>query len=212
MQDELWNEVIDMFNNSKRKIHIYEGLETVGRLELEKVGIMHNSVLGTIILHTAGIRVDNWIRIIGQNCDEHNGIFQYNSANNSSENEIMQGMFIVAQDIVGGVFAINVSKFSEGIKMIWYFAPDTLEWECLDMNYAQFLAWTIQGNLDEFYSSMRWDYWEKDCKNVGFDKVWLIYPFLWSQECELETASKKLVPFMELKELNTDYAKRFSNL
>ena len=209
MQKKLWNEVIEMFNNSNKKIFIYKGVESVGRLEVEKIRISQESVLGTIVLHTAGVCVDNWIRIIGQTCDVHNGILQYNFEKNISKTDMMSGMLIVAQDIVGGVFAINTSKFSDNMKKVWYFAPDTLEWECLDMNYAQFLAWAIQGNTDEFYSSMRWKSWEKDCENVDFDKGWLIYPFLWSQECDIETASKKIVPFTELKELNIDYAVRF---
>ena len=59
------------------------------------------------------------------------------------------------------LFAISKSRFTEGIDQVWYFAPDTLELECLDMNYGEFAAWLAQGNINEFYESMRWDTWEK---------------------------------------------------
>ena len=206
-EQELWNEVLGMFNNSNKQIHIYEGSETVGKIEIENMGIGINSVLGVIVLYTAGICIDNWIRVIGQKCNEHNGILQYNSEQMNEDSAAMKGMLIVAQDVVGGIFAVNISKYSESINKVWYFAPDTLEWECLDMNYAEFIAWAAKGNTDEFYNSMRWETWEEDCKNMNFDEACLIYPFLWAKECDVSTATKKVVPFMELMGINMEYVK-----
>lgn len=208
-EQELWDEVLGILNDSKKQIHIYKGTETVGKAEIDSIGVSINSVLGAIILYTAGICIDNWIRVIGQNCAEHNGIFQYNSDQINKKHNVMEGMLIVAQDIVGGIFAINVTRFNEYRKKVWYFAPDTLEWECLNINYAEFIAWAACGNTDEFYSGMRWETWVADCKNISFDKAFLIYPFLWSAECDLSAATKKVVPFIELKEMNMDYAERF---
>lgn len=201
-EQELWNEVLGIFNKSDKQINIYYGTEKNGEKQIETMGIDSNSILGTIILHTAGICIDNWIRVIGQKSDEHDGICQYNL----EKCIITKGMLIIAQDIVGGIFAINISKYSEGSQMIWYFAPDTLEWECLDMNYAEFIEWLALGNTDQFYHSMRWASWEKDCMNINFDMVYLIYPFLWSNECNLDIATKRVVPFIELKEINRECA------
>lgn len=209
---ELWNEVLEMFNDSNKQIYVYKGTETVGKVEIDNMGIDINSVLGAIVLYTAGICIDNWIRVVGQKCNEHNGISEYNSEQMNEDCTTIKGMLIVAQDIVGGIFAINISKFSESKKKVWYFAPDTIAWECLDMNYAEFIAWVAKGNTDEFYNSMKWKNWEEDCKNISFDKAYLIYPFLWSAECDLNTAAKSVVPFMELMGINLDYAKKLSSL
>ena len=160
-RQELWREVLSLFNNSNKQVHIYEGMETVGMAEIENMGIDINSVLGVIVLYTQGISIENWIRVLGQKSNEHNGISQYNSEQVNVDDAIMKGMLMVAQDIAGGVFAINKSRFTEGIDQVWYFAPDTLELECLDMNYGEFAAWLAQGNINEFYESMRWDTWEK---------------------------------------------------
>ena len=125
------------------------------------------------------------------------------------ENVALEKMTIVGQDIVGGLFAINIGKYQEGIKKVWYFAPDTLQWECMDMNYAEFIAWAIQGNTDEFYSSMRWKCWKEDCSKAEFDEMILIYPSLWSKECNLETAAKKVVSSDELIRMNSEFAQKF---
>ena len=130
-QQELWSKLLCMFNNSNKQICIYEGTKVHGKQEIGHMGISSDSVLGTVVLYTAGICIDNWIRIIGQKSKEHNGISQYNLDETKEECIIRKGMLIVAQDIVGGIFAINMSKFKDGIKQVWYFAPDTLEWECI---------------------------------------------------------------------------------
>ncbi len=82
----------------------------------------------------------------------------------------------------GGIFALNAERFSEGIGEVWYFAPDTLAWEYLGMKYSEFIAWTAQGNIDEFYSTMRWSTWKEECKDIKFNEAILIYPFLWPNE------------------------------
>lgn len=53
----------------------------------------------------------------------------------------MSRMLIVATDVVGGTFAINAGKFSDVVGHVWYFAPDTSDWEDLGLKYPEFLAW-----------------------------------------------------------------------
>ncbi len=209
-KNSLWGKIYSMFEDSNRNISIYKGIESVGIQELSNLGINKDSALGGIILNTAGVCVDNWIRIIGQSNDEHGGICKYNRLGKDIECDFVKGMLIVAQDVVGGLFAVNVSKFSEDINNIWYFAPDTLEWESLDMDYAEFIEWVVDGNVDEFYVNMRWNTWKEDCKDIHFEQAYLIYPFLWAKECDLSTATKRIVPFEEMKAINLEYAKKFS--
>lgn len=65
-EKELWNEVKTMLQDSGRKICIYEGEESAGRLELEGLGLSSLSVLGVVVSYTSGICIDNWIRMLGQ--------------------------------------------------------------------------------------------------------------------------------------------------
>lgn len=195
------NKIIDWIQsitcNSNKKIQIYDGKDVIGNKEVMDLGINKESVLGNIVLYTAGICIDDWIRLIGQKNNNHKGISYYNKNHNS----LLFGMIIIAQDVIGGIYAIDNNRFNSN-GSIWYFAPDTLEWEDLEMNYVQFIAWILKGDTDDFYSDLRWKEWKDDCKNIDFDYVFLIYPFLWAKECNLMTANKIVVPFSELLDLN----------
>lgn len=207
-EQELWIEICNLISKSSKKICVFEGNKNVGYRELKKMNVFPKSTLGVIVIHSSGIIVDNWLRLVGQKNLKHKGILDYNDY--QKENISIEKMTIIAQDVVGGLFAINVGKYQDGLKKVWYFAPDTLQWECMYMNYAEFVAWAIQGNTDEFYDSMRWKGWEEICSKVEFDEMMLIYPFLWSKECNIETAVKKVVSSDELIRMNSEYAEKIN--
>ena len=167
------------------------------------------SAMGAVMLNTSGVVFDDWIRLYGGDTSDRVGISKINLLSKNGTPERVKQMLIVATDVVGGIFAINSGKFDEGIGDVWYFAPDTLDWEDLELRYSEFIAWLAQGNIDEFYSSMRWTNWRESAKNVEFDKAILIYPFLWSEEVNIETASKSIVPFDELFATNMEYREKF---
>lgn len=153
----------------------------------DNLSIPSDSVLYSVVTNTNGIIINNWIRLWGQNSDDNHGVGYYNTL---FRNDI-EGLFLVASDVLGGLFAININKLDKGNNLIWYFAPDTLEWECMDMQYNEFLAWSMQGDIDEFYSTMRWYNWEEDVKKISINFALLIYPFLWAKECDIDKARKK---------------------
>ena len=192
--NELWQKILLSFKKSKRKITLFEAQIKKRYQELNSLKINSNSVLGSIILNSSGIIVDDWIRILGSEGTYNKGILWYN------EIFEIENIIIIAHDIVGGIFAID--NFDE----IWYFAPDTLAWENLEINYAQFINWVLEGDIDLFYNTMRWNSWQTDCQNVKFDEGMLIYPFLWSNEIEINEASKKIVPIEELFDINLQSA------
>ena len=200
----IWKEIVNIKDKSNRNIFILDGNEG-GKKECDILGIPHESVLYSVISNSNGIIIDDWIRIWGQSNFKNDGVLYYNS----KFKDYNSGMILVASDVVGGLFAINISRFNEN-NLIWYFAPDTLEWECLDMKYNEFLAWTFQGNIDEFYETMRWKNWKKDVKGIEVNKAILIYPFLWAKECDIETASKKIVAIDEVIEMNFEYSKKLN--
>ncbi|MBE6047044.1 MAG: DUF2625 family protein [Clostridium sp.] len=210
IDNDLWQEINDMFMNSNRKIDLNLDESKDGIKSLDILKITSKSPLGLIILNTSGIVIDNWIRILGHGSNSNRGILSYNSIVENGIATQVDKMLIVADDVVGGLFALNAGKFSEGIGEVWYFAPDTLEWESLEMQYSEFIAWIAQGNIDEFYSTMRWTTWKEECKNIKFNEAILIYPFLWSNEIQLENADKKIVPAEELLKINQEYSKKFN--
>lgn len=203
---KLWSNIIDMLNKSSNNI-IINGQNKYDNI-LETMGINENSTLGQIIINTSGITVDNIIRVYanGNDLDSHN-IYNYNL---ELEKSLGNQKLIIADDIFGGLYAINNGDFRDNNGGIWYFAPDTLEWVNLDINYSEFIAWISSGNLNEFYSAFKWCNFYHDIKEVKFNQGILVYPFLWSNECNIETADKKIVPLIELTTLNLEYKEKLN--
>ena len=190
----------EMFETSGNSIKVYNAkVKTSG--VIEKIGVTTNSVLGCIIYNLEFLLVDNWVRVIGRGNKGKYGIIDFNSYFMKYE----KNMFVVATDVIGGIFAINQGKYCEDIGKVWYLAPDTLEWESLSFEYSEFIAWLAQGNINEFYQSMRWKNWRDLAINVEIDQGILIYPFLWSDEIIIQNATKKIVPFYELVSINMEY-------
>ena len=210
IDNNLWQEINNMFISSNRQLVLNSDELENGIKALNVLQVTSKSAIGSIILNTSGIVIDNWIRILGHDSNINRGILSYNSIEENGVATQIDKMLIVADDVVGGVFALNAGKFSEGIGEVWYFAPDTLQWESLEIQYSEFIAWIAQGNIDEFYSTMRWSTWKEECKNVKFNEAILIYPFLWSNEIELEKADKKIVTAEELLKINQEYSKKLN--
>ena len=202
---ELWMQIKNMFNSSDRQVRILENADDQGTDDLASLGASPDSVFGTVILNTNGIVVDNWISILGHSSDKHAGVVDLASKMGID----LGAMLVVAVDIVGGLFAINMGRFDEDQGTVWYFAPDTLNWESLGLRYSQFIAWTAQGDINGFYRSFRWKGWEKYAEKVdGFNDGIMIYPYLWAKECDIESASKKVVPLKEMIGSNLEFAKK----
>lgn len=203
----LWEQIKNMAEQSANRCVICEGNIERGAKEIAGLNFTEESVLGTIIANTCGIVADKWIYVLGQSCDEHAGVADFPERIGQE----FPDMLVVATDIVGGLFALNGGRFAEEVGKVWYFAPDTIQWEPLGFKYSEFIAWACQGNLSEFYGNVRWTRWERDAESIdGFNKGFSIYPFLWAKECDIETASKKAVPLAELVGMNMDFEKRMN--
>lgn len=150
--DNTWNKIKEILYKSKHEVIIFEGTIENGQRECGKLSIPNDSILASVVINCSGIYIDNWIRILGQGNEKRNGVSHYNT---SVDDSCLYGMFIVANDVVGGIYAINISRYEYEKNMIWYFAPDTLEWENLSMKYLNFITWAAQGNVSDFYASMR---------------------------------------------------------
>jgi len=195
-ENNLWNELKEEITKSDRNIIIYEAEEEIAQNTLEMLTMTKNSAIGSITYNTSGIVIDNWIRVLGSG----DGIERRNIFSWYDENEAIKekGLLIIADDIIGGIFALNMGKYEGEVGGIFYFAPDSLNWENLEVKYDDFFTWLTEGDLEQFYSSVRWENWEEEVQSVGFDQALLIYPFLWTNECNINTASKKALPIKEV--------------
>lgn len=198
-----WKEIEQLFEESSNRIRL-KRLNNEDKSIIEELNVNEQSVLGQVLLNVSSVVINDYLRIWGN--DELNILFQ-----NDRVKQFYSGnKLIVANDIWGGLFAISNGDFEGNVRNIWYFAPDLLEWENLDINYADFLSWVCGSGLEEFYQSFRWKDIDSMLREVNLNQAILIYPFMWAVECNLETADKKIVPLEELIAINADYQKKLT--
>ena len=153
-----------------------------------------------ILEHFSYITVNGYLKILGN--DSENGFSYCNELFSKCYNS---NRCLIAYDILGGLFAINIEKLNS----IEYFAPDTLEWEDLEIDYKEFLYWVTTNQLDTFYQELIVpDLLTLDL-SLEKNEVVLTYPFIWSMEYTPSGAVRKIVPFKELLEMNADFYRQF---
>ena len=108
------------------------------------------------------------------------------------------GYLLVADDVLGGFFAINGGSLGPEMGSVFYFAPDTADWECLDYTYSEFILWCLQENIAGFYESLRWPGWEQEISTLGGDQAVFIFPFLFTKGPPIAERHHGVVPISEM--------------
>lgn len=201
-----WTIVQDLIRNSQLNIEILENNRTQSEEVLYKLQITNRSTMGAIALESGGLIVDNgWLYILGSG---HPRI--YGSLVINKHSPLFEEGFVVAYDVVGGLFAINTGQFGSDSRNIFYFAPDTLEWEDTGKGYTDFIYWIFNGDLNKYYEAFRWDNWINDLKEVNYDQGISVFPYLWSNEGEnIEKSYKKAIPLNEIWGIQNDFRNQF---
>lgn len=151
-----WPDVQRWLDLSPRSVEVLPVDRKQGELNLLHLQASVELALGAMALETGGILLDHgWLRFLGSGSERMQGNFI--SWNTSREGfQAFRGGIIVAYDVVGGFFAINVGAFPDELGDIFYFAPNTLRWQNLSMTYSHFLYWATNGDIPGFYASLRW--------------------------------------------------------
>ena len=174
----------------KNNIYLYKEVnkDTVNQFE-EQYSKFKDKFFYEQFTISGGIIIDNWIRIYG--CGDINVVEKnklYNKDNNMD--------IIVGEDVLGGLFALKDD-------LIYYFAPDTNEWENLNIYYTQFLDWILNNNqsINKFYELFRWNKWEEDCKKLKLTEGVSFYPLL-NFKCNINERSRRIISIDELIRFN----------
>ena len=193
-----WDEILAEIQGSFNEVV----LEREGALSLDmlrKMGIPEASTIGQVMLNMRRLIVSGYLRVHGSEIPQISEMVKKYHPGNK---------IVVATDIWGGIFAIGNGDFSGDTSIMWYYAPETLQWESMDITYAEFIPWVFTPKFEEYHMSFMWKDMEEMLETLSADQGVLIYPFLWSKECNLMTATKKAVPMEELIALNADYEKK----
>jgi hypothetical protein len=206
--DPAWPELQKAASSAGNRVEI---LAPVGdaerRVSLEDIQVTTRSTLGAIAHETGGILVDRgFLRHLGSGCPR---LPRRLVGWNDDLGVALSRFIIVADDVVGGVFAIDAGELGKVQGRVHYFAPDSLEWEDTELGHTDFVHWTFEGDLATFYESMRWPGWEHDIALLGGDQSLSIVPPMWTESERLTIAQRdrRPVPANELWRLQQDFAK-----
>jgi hypothetical protein len=159
------------------------------------------SMMGAIIYYTGGILVDNgWVRILGSgNTKLTRSLPAWNKGKTYGKIGDRPDYLLIGDDVAGGFFALNAGGLGSENGKVYYLAPDDLKWESLHISYFDFVNFCLVGNLDKFYTGLRWANWKADMPKVTGDEGFSINPYPWTNEGkEIDRDSKKAVPIQQL--------------
>lgn len=101
---------------------------------LLEVQVTTRSTIGAVAFETGGVLVDHgWLRFLGS------GHPRLTRTLPGWNRERSSGFYLVADDAVGGFFAINAGALGDVTGNIYYWAPDQLDWEDLEVGFTDFL-------------------------------------------------------------------------
>lgn len=206
MSESAWPLVESWIREASNSVEVLPADETQKQQALRDTGVTLRSPMGAIVYCTGGLLVDRgWLRFLGSgNAKLSRSLPEWNRRRATDEHGKSRGFWLVADDVVGGFFALNGGAFDGATGEVFYFAPDALCWEPLnDMGYSDFLVWSLSSKLGRFYESMRWPGWESEVSALSGDQAFSIYPFLWTKEGkDIAKCSRKPCPIAEIFSMN----------
>jgi hypothetical protein len=209
--DPGWTYVKEWINTAKNKVEILAADNQKAKDALYKIQVTTRSPMGSIVYKTGGILIDNgWIRILGSGNEKlKRTLPDWNLKKSYNDFGQPAPFLLIADDAIGGFFILNGGALGKDLGKVYYFSPDTLEYEPLDLTYTDFLNFCFNNNLDKFYKGYRWKNWKQDVSQLNGDQVYSFVPFLWTKEGkDIEKTSKKAIPVEEQYSLNLDFRKQ----
>lgn len=170
-------------------IHVRPPDRELAAETLVEMQVTTASPLGAVAFHTGGIAVhDGFLRVLGSS--EDRSIRDWNRA----AGVLDAAYVLVADDVLGGHFAMNHGGFAGPDGTVHYLPPDALEWVDLDSDYGDFLGWCLTGEVAAFYASLGWSRWLTE-DLPGWTDTWAFAPLPWTAPgADLTALSRESVP------------------
>jgi hypothetical protein len=159
--DPGWTLVKDWIKSAKNKVEILPVDTTKAKDALYKTQVTTRSPMGAVVYMTGGLLIDNgWIRILGSGSEKLNRTLpDWNKGKSFKEFGDAPTFLLIADDAIGGFYLLNGGGLGKDLGKVYYFSPDDLEYEPLDITYTEFLQFCFNGDLDKFYKGNRWTTW-----------------------------------------------------
>ncbi|CAM3426925.1 DUF2625 domain-containing protein [Flavobacterium chungbukense] len=212
--DSGWKSLQEWVKTAKNKVEILPADPQKAKDALYQTQITTASPMGAIVYKTGGILIDNgWIRILGSGSAKLNrSLPDWNKGKTFKEFGEAPSFLLIADDALGGFYLLNGGGLGTDVGKMYYFAPDNLEYEPLDITYSQFLEFCFNNDLDKYYLGSRWENWTKEVASLQGDQVFNFYPFLWTEEGnDINKVQRKIIPVEEQYNLNVDLRKQLGH-
>jgi hypothetical protein len=209
--DPAWTLVQDWIKSAKNKVEILPADPVAAKDALYKTQVTTGSPMGAVVFMTGGLLIDDgWIRILGSGNTKFNRTLpDWNKGKSFKEFGETPSFLIIADDAIGGFYILNGGGLGKDVGKIYYFSPDNLEYEPLDITYSEFLQFCFYNDLSKFYDGNRWKEWREDVSKIKGDEVFNFYPFLWTAEgSDINKNSRKVITIDEQYALNMDLRKQ----
>jgi len=153
--DPAWPVVQSWIAEANKDVVVLPTEGTRGEDALHRLQVTSHSVLGAVALKTGGILIDHrWLRVLGSGSSKlQASLMSWNRIGETREIDPLESALVVGYDAIGGFFAVNGGEFAGEAGDLFYFAPDTLEWESLDRSYSDFLHWALTTDLAAFWDA-----------------------------------------------------------
>jgi hypothetical protein len=171
------------------------------------------SPMGALVRHTGGLLIEHgWLRILGAGGSQmQRSLPGWNKDKAPFDEDGRPGFLLIADDVMGGWFALNGGSLGPNLGHVLYFGPDSLEWQDLGAGYSDFLAWALSPDMPTFYQPLRWPGWERDIAEVTGDHALSVFPFAWASGPPLAERAKRPVPVDEQFRLSMDIARQIND-
>lgn len=207
--------VLEWVKTACNDVEVLPAEREVGEAVLLHLQVTTRSPMGAIALESGGILIDHgWLRFLGSGHRRICGnLLTWNSQSNTPEHRSKKDALIIAHDAVGGFFAVNGGAFSGKLGTVYYFVPESLQWENTKKSYSDLLQWALSGDVRLFYASMRWPGWEHDVSALSGNQGISLYPFIFmKRDIPIAKRSRRAVSLYELWDLYQDLAHQLEHL
>lgn len=178
-----------------RPVEILECQPQKADAELLGIQVTTRSPMGAIVHESAGLLIHHgFLRILGSGGHPRldRGLYQWNLGKTLDSSPKPPPYLLIADDVIGGFFALNGGGLSpSSLGKIFYFAPDTLEWEDTGLGYSDFLYFAFCGDLEGFYKGRFWPGWEAEVSLLSGEQAYSFVPFLWTKEGQTDIAQNE---------------------
>ena len=209
--DPGWLLVKKWIDSARNKVEILSADTAKSNEALYRIQVTTRSPMGAIVYMTGGLLIDDgWIRIIGSGSSKLNrSLPDWNMGKSFKEYGEPPPFLLIADDVIGGFFLLNGGGLGNNPGKVYYWSPDNLSYEALDLTYSEFLLFCFNNNLDDFYQGYRWENWRGEVSKLNGDQVFNFYPPLWTKEgADINKVSRKVVPVEEQFNVNLEFRKQ----